>query len=252
MASASTSDHHPMPMQATRSGRSHADIISSSRRSRFHRRARDALVGLPVAAADADAADALRRPTSTGAPPSIAVQRSGPAASASPSAWVMSRSCPTAPFAEVARLFEAAQTALVVQECTVWKRPPSMRSTMMICPPASVIAQEIAIPASRALSMAVAIIFFAPSWVRRLVSAMNIEWPMVVSRAGIVRQAGRGGKGACRQGLPECLIQHRREPLRLRDQRRGDRHHRLARRHHEADGLHGLGLARSGSPAACR
>ena len=67
--------------------------------------------------------------TRIGTPPSIAVQRSGPAASARPSACVTSRSCPTAPLAVVARLLEAAHTALVVQECTVWKRPPSMRSS---------------------------------------------------------------------------------------------------------------------------
>ena len=97
-------------------------------------------------------------------PPSIAVQRSGPAASASPSACVTSRSCPTAPFAVVARLLEAAQTALVVQECTVWKRPPSMRSSTITWPPASTMQHEIAILALRASSMAVAIIFLAPSW----------------------------------------------------------------------------------------
>ena len=35
-------------------------------------------------------------------------------------------------------------------ECTVWKRPPSMRSSTIRCPPASTIAQEMARPASRA------------------------------------------------------------------------------------------------------
>src|SRR5260221_8791812 len=55
-----------------------------------------------------------------GTPPSIAVQRSGPAASASPSACVRSRSWPTAPLAVVGRLLEAAHTALVVHECSVW------------------------------------------------------------------------------------------------------------------------------------
>jgi hypothetical protein len=39
----------------------------------------------------------------------------------------------------------------------------------MTWPPASVTAIEIAIPASRALSIAVAVILFAPSWVRRFV-----------------------------------------------------------------------------------
>src|SRR4029079_7474146 len=55
-----------------------------------------------------------------GTPPSMAVQRSGPDARASPSAWVTSRSWPTAPLAVVARLLDAAHTALVVQECRVW------------------------------------------------------------------------------------------------------------------------------------
>ena len=104
----------------------------------------------------------------------MAVQRSGPAASASPSACTASSACPCAPWAEVARLFEAAQTAFVVAECAVWKRPPSMRSSRIRCPPASTTATEIAMPASRALAIAVDIIFFAPSLVRRLASATYI------------------------------------------------------------------------------
>lgn len=54
----------------------------------------------------------------TGQPPSIAVHRSGPAASARPSAWTTSSCCAWAPREEVGRLFEAAHTALVVAECT--------------------------------------------------------------------------------------------------------------------------------------
>src|SRR5258706_2408787 len=57
--------------------------------------------------------------TITGHPPSIAVQRSAPAASARPSACTVSSSCACAPRAEVGRLLEAAHTALVVAECTV-------------------------------------------------------------------------------------------------------------------------------------
>src|SRR6516162_2394955 len=80
-----------------------------------------------------------------------------------------SSSCPCAPSADVERLVEDAQTALVVAECRVWNRPPSIRSSTMTWPPASVTAIEIAIPALRALSIAVAVILFAPSWVRRFV-----------------------------------------------------------------------------------
>src|SRR5215468_6938612 len=54
--------------------------------------------------------------TITGKPPSMAVHRSGPAASASPIAWATSSGCACAHLAEVGRLFEAAQTALVVAE----------------------------------------------------------------------------------------------------------------------------------------
>src|SRR5216684_9399016 len=46
-----------------------------------------------------------------------------------------------------------------------------MRSSRTRCPPASAIATEIAIPACSALPIAVAIIFFAPACVRRLVAA---------------------------------------------------------------------------------
>src|SRR6185436_2541105 len=53
-------------------------------------------------------------PAMTGQPPSIAVQRSGPAASARPRACATSSGWPCAPFADVTLLFEAAQTAFVV------------------------------------------------------------------------------------------------------------------------------------------
>src|SRR5439155_9516002 len=55
--------------------------------------------------------------TMIGQPPSIAVQRSGPAASARLSAWAVPSAWPCATWDEVVRLFEAAQTALVVAEC---------------------------------------------------------------------------------------------------------------------------------------
>ena len=182
-----------MPMQATRSGSAMSAISS-------------------VAPIDSTAACAIFRSVSQsppltptppmhspstriGTPPSMAVQRSGPAASARPSAWVTSRSWPTAPLAVVARLLEAAHTALVVQECSVWKRPPSMRSSTTTWPPASTMQHEIAILASRAFSMAVAIILRAPSWVRRLASAMYMKFPRC---EGIVGHAGTAIKGAAR------------------------------------------------------
>src|SRR4029077_13781575 len=101
-------------------------------------------------------------------------QRSGPAASASPSACATSSAWPCAPCDDVGRLFDAAQTALVVAECREWKRPPSMRSSAMRWPPESATATEIAIPACFALATAVSSIFLAPAWVRRLESATNI------------------------------------------------------------------------------
>ena len=102
---------------------------------------------------------------------------------------------PHAPLAEVGRLLEAAHTALVVQECTVWNRPPSMRSRMTTWPPASTMQHEIAILASRALSMAAAIILRAPSWVRRLASAIYMERWRLWKQRRIVGQPCRGGKG---------------------------------------------------------
>src|SRR5262245_6869222 len=110
--------------------------------------------------------------TSTGQPPSIAVQRSGPAASARPRACAVSSACPTAPCDVVFRRFEAAQAALVVAECTVWNLPPSIRSSSIRCPPASTTAIVMAAPRSAALAVAASIIFFAPALVRRRLSAV--------------------------------------------------------------------------------
>src|ERR1035437_4702359 len=79
---------------------------------------------LQLAPIDSTACCAMRSsvaqspPAITGQPPSIAVHRCGPAASARPSAWPTSSGCACAPREEVARLFEAAHTALVVAECT--------------------------------------------------------------------------------------------------------------------------------------
>src|SRR5262249_14572288 len=67
------------------------------------------------------------------------------------------------------------QAAFVVEECTVWKRPPSMRWISTGCPPASTIATAIAWPAFRACSVAWSIIFRAPTRVRRLLSATYIR-----------------------------------------------------------------------------
>src|SRR6267143_2057105 len=119
-------------------------------------------------------------PTMIGQPPSIAVQRSGPAASASPRACAVSRGCPWPPFAEVGLLFEAAQTAFVVAECTVWKRPPSIRSSSSRWPPASAIATVTAMPASCARAIAAAIIFLAPAAVSRLLSAKSMRSSFVI------------------------------------------------------------------------
>ena len=89
----------------------------------------------------------------------------------------MSSDWPAAPFIVVGRLLEAAHTALVVEECTVWKRPPSMRWTRTAWPPASTMATATAYPAFSALAMAVSIIFFAPASVRRLLLATYIGFP---------------------------------------------------------------------------
>src|SRR5207302_7004070 len=119
-------------------------------------------------------------PTMTGQPPSIAVQRSGPAARASPRAWATSSDWPWAPFAPVILLFDPAQTAFVVAECTVWKRPPSMRSSSSRWPPASAMATVTAMPASCARAIAVAIIFLAPAAVSRLLSAKSMRSSFVI------------------------------------------------------------------------
>src|SRR5262249_45695871 len=106
-----------------------------------------------------------------GAPPSIAVQRSGPAARAGPGAWARASPWPPAPLDPVARLLDAAPPALVVAECTVWNLPPSMRSRTSRCPPASTTATVTAIPASFARASAVSSALRAPAVVRRFPSA---------------------------------------------------------------------------------
>src|SRR5262245_52199965 len=195
--------------------------------------------------------------TITGQPPSMAVQRSPPAASASPSAWLVSRSCPTAPLAEVGRLFEAAQTALVVAEWTVWKRPPSMRSSTIRCPPASVTAIDTAAPACCAVAIAAAIIVLAPVLVRRLLLAIFIKWPprskwkkICEADCGVIKVdslswrmffVGEPVSTSPEHALP-AVIERGREPTCLRDQRGVERRHRFARRHHQADRVHRLGL----------
>src|SRR5688572_29113473 len=78
----------------------------------------------------------------------------------------------------VGRLFDAAQTALVVQECRVWKRPPSMRWTRTAWPPASTIAAATAWPAFSAPAVTDSIIFFAPASVRRFELATYFELSM--------------------------------------------------------------------------
>ena len=136
MASASTSDHHPMPMQATRSGPAfttspspgHLPTISSSRRST--RRPPWRCANRSAQSPPLTPTPPMHWPsTRIGTPPSIAVQRSGPAASARPSAWSRRGPGRPRPWPWSARRLEAAHTALVVQECSVWKRPPSMRSS---------------------------------------------------------------------------------------------------------------------------
>src|SRR5688572_33200420 len=80
----------------------------------------------------------------------------------------------------VGRLFDAAQTALVVEECRVWKRPPSMRWTRTAWPPASTIAAATACPAFSAPAVTDSIIFFAPASVRRFELATYIVSPPVI------------------------------------------------------------------------
>ncbi len=98
MASANTSDHQPMPIHATRNvlltfALQVAPIASTASRAMRSSVAQSPpLTPMPPMHSP---------PTMIGAPPSIAVQRSGPAANARPSAWLVSRSCPTAPLAEV-------------------------------------------------------------------------------------------------------------------------------------------------------
>src|SRR4051812_14516683 len=104
----------------------------------------------------------------------MAVHRSAPAASARPSACAVSSDCPTAPCDVVIRRVDAAHAAFVVAEWTVWNLPPSIRSSSTRWPPASAIAIVTAAPDAAALATAAAIIFFAPSFVSRLLSAMYI------------------------------------------------------------------------------
>ncbi len=172
MASASTSDHQPMPMQATRSGSVVGLVISSSRRSTRPRPCamrRSVCQSPPLTPMPP-----MHSPsTSTGTPPSIAVQRSGPAASARPSAWVTSRSWPTAPLRRGRRACSRPRTPpwwCTNAGCGTGRRP---------CAPARRRGRRRRRCSRRsrswpcaASSMAVAIIFLAPSWVRRLASAM--------------------------------------------------------------------------------
>src|SRR5687767_9101116 len=99
----------------------------------------------------------------------MAVQRAAPAAKVSPSACATSSVWPTAPLALVLRFVDEEQTAFVLHEWMVWNGAPSMRSSATTCPPASTTQQEMAILAPLACSIATAIIFRAPSWVKRLV-----------------------------------------------------------------------------------
>src|SRR5687767_4971948 len=80
----------------------------------------------------------------------------------------------------VGRLLDAEHTALVVHECRVWKRPPSMRWTRTAWPPASTIAAATAKPAFSALVVTDSIIFFAPASVRRFELATYIVHPPVI------------------------------------------------------------------------
>ena len=195
MASASTSDHQPMPMQATRSGSVICMLIfqlapiasTASRAMRSSVAQSPPLTPMPP----------MHSPsTRTGAPPSIAVQRSGPAASARPSAWVTSRSWPTAPLADGDALVGGGAHRLGGARnarCGSARRPCARARSggRRRRRPRT----EIAIPASRALAMAVAIIFFAPSWVRRLASAMYMGTCVMGYRWRNCALAGPGGQG---------------------------------------------------------
>src|SRR5262249_20188228 len=209
--------------------------------SLFHRAPIDSTAARAIRSSVAQSAPAAPTPpmhspsTITGAPPSIAVQRSGPAASASPSACATSSACPCAPWDVVERRFEAAHTALVVAECTEWKRPPSMRSSRIRWPPASVIATDTAMPASRAIAVAVAIIILAPSLVSRLLSATYIFSPWVRRRDSATATAAPSWP-------QQSVIERRCESPRLRHQCGVERRHRLAQRHDHADRMHRLRL----------
>src|SRR5215831_8980819 len=102
-----------LPLFATR----HSLFASYSHRAPIASTAARAMRSSVFQSAPATPTPPMHSPSMiTGQPPSMAVQRSGPAASASPSAWLVSRSCPTAPLADVGRLLDAAQTAFVVAE----------------------------------------------------------------------------------------------------------------------------------------
>src|SRR5215510_2010745 len=104
-----------------------------------------------------------------------------------------------------------------------------MRSSTIRCPPASVIAIDTATPACCAVVIAAVIIVLAPALVRRLLSAMFMEWPPR-SKSKKICEADCGVIKA----LP-AVIERGREPSRLGDQRGVERRHRLARRHNQAD-----------------
>src|SRR3954452_22583211 len=65
-----------------------------------------------------------------------------------------------------------------------------MRSSTMRCPPASAIAIAIAMPALRASRMAVATMCLAPSWVRRLASAIYMEVVPLLWGTSVTIQGG--------------------------------------------------------------
>src|SRR5262249_57778206 len=108
-----------------------------------------------------------------------------------------------------------------VGECTEWKRPLSMRSSRIRWPPASVIATDTAMPASRAIAVAVAIIVLAPSLVSRLLSATYIFSPWVRRRDSATATAAPSWP-------QQSVIERRCESPRLRHQCGVERRHRLA------------------------
>src|SRR4051812_22023641 len=65
-----------------------------------------------------------------------------------------------------------------------------MRSSTIRCPPASAIAIAIAMPALRASRMAVETMCLAPSWVRRLASAIYMEVVPLLWGTSVTIQGG--------------------------------------------------------------